>query len=85
MKKFFAILLVGGAAACAALSPAKYQDEALALAYSACVKDPEVAKVAEQAGTTSEALCMMVMNAVVKQLEEKQKACDGGDSGSCSP
>lgn len=72
---------------CAALSPAKYQEDALALAYSACVKDPEVKKAAEQAGTTSEQLCALVMNAVVKQLEEQQAkaACDGGESGSCSP
>lgn len=67
---------------CAALSPAKYQEDALALAYTACVKDPEVKKTAEQAGTTSEQLCALVMNAVVKQL---QQGADAGCAGGSCP
>lgn len=84
MKKFFtlaALALVG----CGAFTPsAKMQEDALAVAYSACVKDADVQKAAEQAGMTAEQMCGLVMNAVIKQLQEKT-ACDGGDSGSCSP
>lgn len=76
------VVIIGALLACtgcAALSPAKYQEDALALAYTACVKDPEVKKVAEQAGTTSEQLCALVMNAVIKQLQDQADAgCAGG-------
>lgn len=79
LKRCAAVWLVGiVATGCAALSPAKYQEDALALAYTACVKDPEVKKTAEQAGTTSEQLCALVMNAVVKQL---QQGADAGCAG----
>jgi len=78
VKKFFALAalaLVG----CGAFTPsAKMQEDALAVAYSACVKDADVQKAAEQAGMTAEQMCGLVMNAVIKQLQEKQ------DAGSCA-